>query len=146
MPPDDTSPPDTPPGVSKGHKWVTISEAVGLTGKSERTIRRYIADGSLSNRRERGRRLVNLADIATIDSDPPSPESSQPSTGQADDCQARVRQLEADVRRLSELLVEVRSERDYLRQLHAMKEAKLIEATTPPARRTWWWPWSKTEA
>lgn len=135
MPPDDTRPPDN---------WVTISEAVGLTGKSERTIRRYIADGSLSNRREKGRLWVNLADIAPADSDAFSPESPTPSARQADDCQARVTQLEADVTRLTELLAEVRGERDYLRQLHAMKEAKLIEATTPLARRSWWSNlWSK---
>jgi hypothetical protein len=116
--------------------WVTISEAVGLTGKSERTIRRYIADGSLSNRRERGRLLVNLTDILASESATPE---SPGITGKAEqDCQA-------EVRRLSDLLEEVRGERDYLRQLHAMSQAKLIEATaseTKPRPR-WRWPWSK---
>lgn len=131
MPPDDTRPPD---------QWVTISEAVGLLSLSERTIRRYIADGSLPNRRERGRLLVNLADILEREPVTSGPPESPGITGKADqDCLA-------EVRRLSDLLEEVRGERDYLRQLHAMSQAKLIEATNPtPARPRWWWPWSRTE-
>jgi hypothetical protein len=117
-------------------KWLTIPQAVAETGKSERTIRRWIAEKRLATRRESGRVLVNLADL-------PPAYSAEVEAGQRDDCQARVRQLEADITRLSELLAEVRGERDYLRQLHAMKEARQLEAATPPARRTWRWPWGK---
>jgi hypothetical protein len=38
--------------------WVTVKEAVGILGMSERTIRRYIAEGKLRSRLENGRRLV----------------------------------------------------------------------------------------
>lgn len=128
MPPDATRPPD---------KWVTISEAVGLLSLSERTIRRYVADGSLSSRRERGRLWVNLADILPALPEMPGTPDTPGITGKADqDCQA-------EVRRLSDLLEEVRGERDYLRQLHAMSQAKLIEATASESKpRRWRWPWS----
>jgi hypothetical protein len=117
-------------------KWMTISQAVAETGKSERTIRRWIATHRLPTQRKAGRLLVNLADIG------PDIEQATPATpdtsGALSDCQAKVAQLEA-------VLAEVISERDYLRQAHMMALAsnqKLIEA---PARRAWRWPWQAKE-
>lgn len=138
MPPDDTRPPD---------RWVTISEAVGLTGKSERTIRRYIADGSLANRREKGRVFVNLTDILQATESPPPGES---------DSLAEVAKLQAEVTRLSDINTILERElEDWKRQsgkweaqaalLTAVigNQPKTIEAPNPPSR--WRWPWSKTQ-
>jgi hypothetical protein len=124
--------------------WTTITEAVAESGKSERTIRRWIADGRLANRREGGRVLVNLADID------PDIEQATPATpdtsGALSDCQAKVAQLEA-------VLAQVEGERDRLAQalersqaisMGLVNQQKLIEAS-PPARRPWWQVWGKTE-
>lgn len=139
MSPDTPRPPD---------KWVTISEAVGLLSLSERTIRRYVADGNLSSRRERGRLWVNLADIL------PAPATPTPDTP---DSPAKVAKLQAEIDRLQALLQAATEDRDYLRQALATAlttQQKLIEATLPTplrqaqdvaARPRWRWPWSKTD-
>lgn len=45
------------------HTWVTVAEAVILTGKGERTIRRIVADHNIEAR-QNGRSVQwNLADI-----------------------------------------------------------------------------------
>lgn len=131
MPPDATHPPD---------KWVTISEAVGLLSLSERTIRRYVAIGSLSSWRERGRLWVNLADIL------PAAEAPPPGTSGTSSSPAQVAQLQAENARLQALLQAATEDRDYLRQALATAlttQQKLVESGAP-ARR-WRWPWAQTE-
>lgn len=39
-------------------EWLTVSEAVARTGRAERTIRRWIDDGSIEHKRQAGRVLV----------------------------------------------------------------------------------------
>jgi len=39
-------------------KWVTINEAIGILGMSERSIRRHVADGKLQSKIEGNKRLI----------------------------------------------------------------------------------------
>jgi len=121
--------------------WITIAEAVGRTGKSERTLRRWVADNRLSTRRESGRVLVNLADLAEIE---PAAAAAAPDITGAPATPAEVARLQAEVARLQALLQAVESERDYLRQMLAAAlggQQRLIEAQA--SRPRWWWPWQR---
>lgn len=42
-------------------KWININEAVGLFAKSERTLRRWIAEGRIKTRKWGSRRQVLVA-------------------------------------------------------------------------------------
>jgi hypothetical protein len=133
--------PDDFPG-----RWITVTEAIGIFGVSERTIRRRIATCLLPTKHEGGRVLIYLYDT--------TPEESQAGAGNVAEAN-----LEAEVRRLTGLLSQVENERDYLRQALEREQAvnmantqKLIEAqaSQPGAgdpeskldsRRRWWEFW-----
>ena len=113
--------------MADDERWVTITEATKLLGKSDRTIRRYEAKGELPSVRRAGRVYVNVAGLPIIEPEPePEPEP---------DLQA----LQVEVERLRAVLEQVKSERDYLRQLLAVSlaENKQLE----PGRRQWWQFW-----
>ena len=80
--------------------WVTVKEAVGILSMSERTIRRYIAEGKLKSRLENGRRLVyvNQHDNG-MSSDIPSDFALL-----LKEKDARIQQLEEQIDRLTQLL------------------------------------------
>lgn len=132
MPPDDT---DIAPN------WTPIDKAAAHTGKSDRTLRRWVASGKLAHRREAGRLYVDLSSPALTGGD----------TGidnELTEARQQLATLTAELASVKAVLSEVIGERDYLRQALAMSltfEQKRLEATNPPARR-WRWPWSKTEA
>ena len=42
-------------------KWVTVSQASGILGMSERSVRRHVAEGRLDSKLEGNRRLVKIA-------------------------------------------------------------------------------------
>jgi len=111
-------------------RWVTISEATSLLGKSDRTIRRYVSDGSMPSRKKGGRVYVNVLGFPIVE---PEPDTES---------EFDIKELKAEVDRLRALLKEVSGERDYLRQLVAVTftEQKRLE----PGRRPWWQFW-KTE-
>lgn len=123
--------PDDFPG-----RWITISEAVSHFRVSERTIRRRIAAGQLPTKHEGGRVLIYLYD-------------TPPDKGQAAAADlAELACLQAEVRRLSDLLSRADEERDYLRQALAAALSKIpaIEARTgddPESKpgRPWWKFW-----
>ena len=57
---------------------VTISEAVGLTGVSESTIRRDIKSGKVSSEKdEKGHRRIDTAELDRVYSITPPPESQE---------------------------------------------------------------------
>jgi len=80
--------------------WVTIKEAVGILGMSERTIRRYVAEGKLKSRLENGRRLVYVKQHDNGMS-PDIPTNFELLFKEKD---ARIQQLEEQVDRLMQLL------------------------------------------
>ena len=108
-------------------KWVTITEATKLLGKSDRTIRRWESKGELPSQRRAGRVYVNVAGFPIVE--PESEPEPEP------DLQA----LQVEVERLRAVLEEIKNERDYLRQLLAVSitEQKQLE----PGRRPWWQFW-----
>ncbi len=108
-----TQAPDDFPG-----KWITISEAVSYFRVSERTIRRRIATGLLPTKHEGGRVLIYLYDTEPDKSNAPASDV------------AELVRLQAEVRRLSDLLSQAEGERDYLRQALAAALSKIpqIEA------------------
>lgn len=114
---------DIPPG-----RWVTLSDAAHFFKVSERTIRRRISAGQLRTEHTGGRVLVLIYDTQV---DKGGQADTAPATS------AKVTELAAEVRRLSDLLAraeaqtdEVRGERDFLRQALAAAMSKIpaIEA------------------
>jgi len=71
--------------------WVNVQEAMALTGKSERTIRRYAAIGQLPSKKERGRLYVNLAGEV--------PGIAQPQAGGDADTLAELQATQAELER-----------------------------------------------
>ena len=80
--------------------WVTIKEAVGILGMSERSIRRYVAEGKLKSRLENGRRFVYVKQHDN--SMPPDIPANFELLLQEKD--ARIQQLEEQIDRLTQLL------------------------------------------
>lgn len=144
--------PDDFPG-----RWITVTEAIGIFGVSERTIRRRIATGLLPIKHESGRVLIYLYDT------PPDNRQAAPEGGKV--AGERLTELQAENRRLSDLLAQVEGERDFLRSalatsmqneqrlieagdvatastLRSETQASQAEADLPQGKtRRWWWPW-----
>lgn len=122
---------DNPPG-----RWLTISEAAHHFMISERTLRRRIERGELPTQKEGGRVLVMVYDS-------PADKGGQADTAPAES--AKVAELAAEVRRLSDLLSQVEGERDRLYNLlAAAAQQKLIEAQAESnldSHRPWWKFW-----
>jgi hypothetical protein len=125
-------------------RWVGIGQAAKALDKSERTIRRMMADARLSVDRKGPVILVdigpfvvdNRADERQAKSDNVT-DTPDTVTGEVD-----VAALLADNERLRALLEEVRQERDYLRQVHAMALTLTKQLEAPRTeRRTWWKFW-----
>jgi hypothetical protein len=124
-------------------EWITISEAVARSGKSERTIRRYVAEGLVTSKREGKRLLVSLPDLLKHVSPPDWSDESKPAA--PTDLQAENRRLQAELDKSQALLQATAADRDYLRQALAAAlnaQQTLLEAGP---RRRWWWPWQRRE-
>ena len=106
--------------------WVTVKEAVGILGMSERTIRRYVAEGKLLSRLEDGRRLVcvNRHDNGM----PPDILTNFDLLLQEKD--ARIQQLEEQVDRLTQLLAMAQKTADGLTEQNQL----LLEDLRPKQR------------
>lgn len=106
-------------------RWVSVQEAAGLLGKSERTIRRWVDTHKLAHRREGRRIYVNIANYAPLEMTEPSLE----------ELRAQVDKLTA----VNELL-SIENERLWS-TIATLTTHKAIEA---PKRR-WRWPWQPKE-
>lgn len=137
--------------------WLPVSEAAQVLGVSERTIWRRVRAGKLPIDRSVTPHLVGVSDV---DSDAGMPEGDIDSDrvteleGKILELQRKIerlaadnQELEAQTGRLQDVLDEVRSERDYLRQAHAASlstQQRLLEAQM--GRRSWierLLPWMK---
>ena len=127
------------------HKWITIREATQALGKSERTIWRWVDKGRLPIDRGEQPFVVDIGGELP-DAGPIVTDTPDTLTERLTRLTAEVERLTADNARLTELFEEVRSERDYLRQVHAAALAntqRLIEAPRP--RRRIRWPWQRED-
>lgn len=105
-------------------RWVSVQEAAGLLGKSERTIRRWVDTDKLAHRREGRRVYVNVTDYAPLEMTEPDVQ----------DLQAQVDKLAA----VNELL-SIENERLWS-TIATLTTHKAIEA--PKERgRPWWMFW-----
>lgn len=123
------------------HEWVSVSEAVGKLGKSERTIRRWITRGRLPSRDGVDGLEVDIAGKLPLDDRPESGESQAPP-----DLAGQVAELQAEVRHLQAMLEAVTGERDYLRQAHAAAlgtQRLLVENASAARSRPWWRFWER---
>ncbi len=121
-------------------QWPTVSEAVGILNLSERTIRRYIANGKLPTCKVKGKLRVKISGTKPAMPDTP------------DNLQAEIKHLEAEIKRLKSLLEEVKEDRNHLRQINAAllsNQQLLIKATTTTTEtkkpKKWTWPWPRTK-
>ena len=81
--------------MSEASHWATVKEAVELTGRSERTIRRWIKDGKIPVDRTGPGTRVDIAGL--IPAMPPHPETM---TGEVAAMQREIDILAAEVARL----------------------------------------------
>ena len=130
--------------------WVTIKEAIQITGKSDRTFRRWVTKGKIPNRKENRKILVDLAAIGYpyIEPDIDSSQDVLDSSQDVIDPQKLI------IDSLKAQLEQASSERDFLRQALAAALSKIpvIEAnTTPPESKKantakgWRWPWGNKD-
>jgi excisionase family DNA binding protein len=119
--------------IEPSERWVSVAEAAAALDKSDRTVRRMVADGRLTSRKEGARLFVNLADVLPASAGAASDVSSQDVT---------LASLRAEVDKLQALNRQVSNERDYLRgalaQAMRLAETKALE---PPRERGWWQFW-----
>ncbi|AMM18812.1 hypothetical protein AX768_31730 (plasmid) [Burkholderia sp. PAMC 28687] len=118
---------------------VSISEAARLTGKSRKTIQRYVADGRISlSQRDAGRGGVDISELVRVfgELSQPVPTLSHASVSQRDApdvtaLEARIQGLEAQLSAKDGLL-EAKE-----RHIASMEIAlRLLEHT--PTKRPWW--------
>ena len=128
--------------MDTNEQWLTVRGAARALGKSERTIRRWVASGKIPADRDTGGLLVDVAGLT------PGHATTTP------DVAGEVAALRAEIERLGDLLAEVRAERDYLRaalsnaQAVAMSltgEQRLLTERAGEPRRRFRWPWQRGE-
>ena len=115
--------------------WVTIKEATELLGKSDKTMRRWVAQGKLPIDRSLRPFMVDIS-AHYQDTGTAGPDMSSTSKS-VDMLAAEVDRLTTQVDQLQRWNEELLGERDYLRQMLAgaiATNAKRIEA--PKSRRT----------
>lgn len=124
-----------------------MATAARLLGKSERTVRRWVADGKLAADRAGTALLVDIArHMPDTEAATPSGAAAMPdTTGELD-------ALRAEVTRLREALDTCQAERDRLWQsldnaqaiaLALTGEQRLLTERASEARRRWWPPWRR---
>jgi len=120
-------------------RWVTIGEAVRLTGKSKRTIWRWVDAGKVTINRDVTPFVVDVSGVAILADDTTPPDDTEALT-------VRVATLERDITTLERERDDLREDRDRWWQAHMMALAntqRLLEAA--PTERAWRWPWQKGE-
>ncbi|WP_175983312.1 DNA-binding protein [Caballeronia zhejiangensis] len=119
---------------------VSISEAARLTGKSRKTIQRYVADGRISmSQHVAGSKGIDIAELIRVfgDLSQPIPALSHETVSQADappvppDVAATLAQLQAENALLKAQLEAKDANLADLRQ-----SLRLLEHV--PAKRRWW--------
>jgi len=118
-------------------RWVTISEAVHLTGKTKRTIWRWVDADRLPINRDVTPFLVNVAGVVILADDTTPPDDTEA-------LKVRLATLEHDITTLERERDELREDRDRWWQAHMMALAntqRLLEAA--PRERSWCWPWQR---
>ena len=131
-------------------RWVTVAEAAEALGKSERTIRRWLADGKVAGDRTGPAILVDIAGHMPP-ADVPKPEGDTTTP----DVAGEVAALQAEIERLREALDTCQAERDRLWQsldnaqaiaLALTGERRLLtERVGERPRRRFRWPWARRE-
>lgn len=124
--------------TDNGHIWVNVSEAVRLTGKSERTVRRWMTGGKVPTRDTLAGLEVGLTGELVKEG------TQATATPDTPDMTTKVTELETSVRHLQALLEQVTGERDYLRQ--ALATSLTTQKLLPGADHShpWWQFWRRT--
>lgn len=122
-----------------GYLWVSVSEAARLTGKSERTVRRWMAGGRLQKKDNVGELVVGVPpDLVTYDRQGRTTSDNAP-------LQTETLRLQAEVDKLSEIVRQLTGERDYLRQALAAALTAQQKALPEHTARPWWALWRRSE-
>ena len=125
---------------TNGGQWVTVAFAAETLSKSERTIRRWVADGKIPTDRTTPAILVDIAGHMPP-ADVPKPEGDTTTP----DVAGEVAALQAEIERLREALETCQAERDRLWQ--SLDNAQAIALALTPKqnlltegerRRPWW--------
>lgn len=146
-------PPDMPADVSlvtgaappnQDGEWMTVSEAVARTGRAERTIRRWIDDGSIEHKRQAGRLLVWVPTTGT------APDIAVTQQLALVERQAELlerlteRQAELAERQaapLIEIIRQLERENGRLKAENRAITLEVLEARKLAARPAWWRRW-----
>ena len=117
---------------SPADSWLTVAEAVQVTGKSDKTIRRWVSANKVAHKRESGRIYIKLSSL----------ELANRQTGQVSD-QSRQIKLDVDMVELTRLRTENQrlaeeNQRLYDLLLNAMAKIPAIEAgPVQPTKSIW---------
>jgi len=143
-------------------KWVTIADAVIALGKSDRTLRRWVAGDKLPHKREQGRILVDISEFIDdivitpigddIGASMPDAEPDIADDKASDiDTLIELAELRKELKAKGETIDRQQTEIDFLREtlereqsLVLSAQQKLIEAVTDERdkeRRRWWEFW-----
>jgi|SRR5271156_5284392 len=121
---------------------VSISEAARLTGKSRKTIQRYVADGRISmSQHVAGEKGIDISELTRVfgDLSQPDPALSHASVSQPDApnvtpdvaaLETRIKVLEAELAARDAVITAQRENLTDVRQA-----LKLLEG---PRKRSWW--------
>lgn len=116
---------------------VSISEAARLTGKSRKTIQRYVADGRISmSQHVAGSKGIDIAELVRVfgELSHPAPALSHATESQsvAPDVSAVIAMLQAE-----NALLKAQIEAKDANLADLRQSLRLLEHV--PAKRRWWW-------
>ncbi|MFM0140878.1 hypothetical protein [Caballeronia grimmiae] len=116
---------------------VSISEAARLTGKSRKTIQRYVADGRISmSQHVAGSKGIDTSELVRVfgELSHPTPALSHETTSQSDapDVAAALALLQAE-----NALLKAQIEAKDANLADLRQSLRLLEHV--PAKRRWWW-------
>jgi hypothetical protein len=120
---------------------VSISEAARLTGKSRKTIQRYVSDGRISmSQRDAGRSGIDISELVRVfgDLSQPAPALSHASESQFDapsvtpDVVSKLASLEAE-NALLKAQIEAKDA-----NLADLRQSLLLLGHVPVQKRRWW--------
>lgn len=120
---------------------VSISEAARLTGKSRKTIQRYVADGRISmSQHVAGSKGIDIAELVRVFGELSHPA---PALSHATESQSVAPDVAPDV---SAVIAMLQAENALLKAQIEAKDANLADLRQSlrllehvPAKRRWWW-------
>ena len=137
-----------------GAQWRTLAEAISITGRSERTLRRWAsADKIPAKRDDDGGLLVDVTDIepkpsrtrAEVADIPGVADKPQAEAAEVTAWRTKAETAERDLAETRRQVADLTGERDYLRSALAAALSSPQRALPAPRKRPWWRFWEQAQ-